>query len=315
MNRNKKIFFLFLILLLVSLPTDSFSKKRKNRYFIKIETPEELRHIFRYKGQIVPFLSAHRGGQESHLPENCIATFSNTFKHTYAIMEIDPRYTQDSVIILHHDDTLERTTTGKGRVADFPYSELKKLKLKDMAGNVTSYEIPTLSETIKWAKGKTILVLDKKDVPIEERLKIVEEHNAEPYSIIMAYTFEEAKRCYELNNNVLMQIFINTPDKIPEFEKTGVPWENVVVFVSHQVPNNPTIFNLINEKGALCILGTSRNLDRELIRRNKTSDELSNSYIKLFELGADILETDYPVPVSRLLADWFSFKPGNNHLR
>jgi glycerophosphoryl diester phosphodiesterase len=315
MLSNKKIFFFSLIILLVSLPTDSFSKRKKNRYFIKIETPEELRKIFRYKGQIVPFLSAHRGGPESHLPENCIATFSNTLKHTYAIMEIDPRYTKDGVIILHHDDTLERTTTGKGRVADYSFSELQKLKLKNMAGNVTSYKIPTLSETIKWAKGKTILVLDKKDVPIEERLKVVQEHNAESYSIIMAYTFEEAKRCYELNNDILMQIFINTPDKIPEFEKTGVPWENVVVFVSHQVPNNSKLFNLINEKGALCILGTSRNLDKELIRRNKTNDELCNNYIKLFELGADILETDHPVPVSKLLTDWFSFKTDNNHLR
>lgn len=303
MISNKKIFSLILILFLVSLPTDSFSKRREDRFFIKIETPEELRQIFRYKGQIVPFLSAHRGGPENYLPENCIATFSNTLKHTYAIMEIDPRYTKDSVIILHHDDTLERTTTGKGRVADFSFSDLKKLKLKDMAGNVTSYEIPTLSETLKWAKGKTILVLDKKDVPIEERLKIVEEHNAEPYSIIMAYTFEEAKRCYELNNDILMQIFINAPDKIPEFEKTGVPWENVVVFVSHQVPNNPTLFNLINEKGALCILGTSRNLDREIIRKNENVDELSSNYRKLFELGVDILETDYPVRVSQFISN------------
>ena len=63
-----------------------------------------------------------------------------------------------------HDPTLERTTTGKGRVVDFTLGELKQLRLKDNSGNVTEFQIPTLDEVLDWARGKTILVLDQKDV-------------------------------------------------------------------------------------------------------------------------------------------------------
>jgi glycerophosphoryl diester phosphodiesterase len=100
-------------------------------HVIKPRNPQELRELFRYTGELMHFVSAHRGGSQPKFPENCIATFENTLKHTYAIMEIDPRYTKDGVIVVHHDATLERTTTGEGRVADMTLQELKELRLKD----------------------------------------------------------------------------------------------------------------------------------------------------------------------------------------
>src|SRR5688572_20012996 len=81
-------------------------------------TPEGLRELFRRTGEPLPVLSAHRGGPMKGFPENCLATFSNTLQHTFSLMEIDPRYTKDGEIVLFHDATLERTSTGRGRVAD-----------------------------------------------------------------------------------------------------------------------------------------------------------------------------------------------------
>ena len=71
---------------------------------------------------------AHRGGARAGYPENCIATFEHTLEHTFAMMEIDPRYTKDGTIVLHHDARLERTTNGKGLVADFTLQELKRAR-------------------------------------------------------------------------------------------------------------------------------------------------------------------------------------------
>lgn len=285
-------------------------KKGERYYYMDPGTPEGLREIFRYKNGLIPFLSAHRGGPESHLPENHTVTFGNTLSHTYAIMEIDPRYTKDSVIIVHHDNDLRRTTTGEGRVSDFTYGELQQLSLKDMEGNPTPYKLQTLEEMFKWAKGKTVLVLDKKDVPIDKRIKIVEECEAEAYAIVMAYSFEEAKLGYSLNKNIMMQIFIPTPEKVKEFEETGVPWENVVVFVGHQLPKNREVFDLIRQKGALCIVGTSRNFDLQLTR-GEVSDihELKDGYNGLTRIGADILETDIPVEVCKVMFDNISIHP------
>ena len=280
------------------------------KHYINAKTPKGLREIFHYTGDRVPFLSSHRGGPEKNMPENHTATFANTLRYTWSTMEIDPRYTKDSVIIVHHDPTLDRTTTGHGKVSDFTYKELQLLNLKDKEGNPTNYKIQTLREMLKWAKGKTILVLDKKDVPIEDRIKMVEDCKAESNAIVMAYNLDEAKLAYELDKDIMMQVFINTPEKVLEFDQTGVPWKNVVVFVSHQMPEDTTVFDLIHQKGALCILGTSRNLDREFIRGNVSdTGEIKNEYNALFQAGADILETDIPVEVCNLVFDDVPIQP------
>jgi len=279
-------------------------------HYIDAKTPEGLREIFRYTGDRVPFLSAHRGGPEKHLPENHTVTFENTLKHTWSVLEIDPRFTKDSVFIVHHDPTLWRTTTGEGRVADFTWEELKGLKLKDMQGNITEYKIQTLKEIMDWARGKTILVLDQKEAPLGAYIDIVEECMAESFAIIMADSFEDVKTIYSRNKNIMMQVFIGSPDAVKEFEQTGVPWENIVAFVSHQVPEDKSVFELIHQKGALCILGTSRNLDRELIRGNVSDiGELKDEYNALFGMGADILETDIPVEVGKIVFDNVSIHP------
>jgi glycerophosphoryl diester phosphodiesterase len=246
-------------------------------------------------------LSSHRGGPETNIPENRIATFENTLKHTYSIMEIDPRYTKDSVMIVHHDPTLQRTTTGKGRVIDFTFDELKGLRLKDTKGNATQYPIPTFEEVLKWGKGKTVFVLDDKGVSIRDRVKMVEKHQAESYCIVMAYSYNDAKICYRMNPNIMMQIFIATPEKFAEFEQTGIPWKNVVVFVGHKKPADMQVIKMIHDKGARCIMGTSRNLDRELIEgRVSQIGLLKDGYNALLSEGIDILETDIPVPVSKV---------------
>jgi glycerophosphoryl diester phosphodiesterase len=127
----------------------------------------DLRDFFKYSKDKISFISAHRGGPREGFPENCIETFENTLRTTPAILEIDPRFTRDGEIVLMHDVTLDRTTDGQGKVIDYTLAELKKLRLKDTEGNMTPYQIPTLDEALQWAKGKTVLVIDEKDVLME----------------------------------------------------------------------------------------------------------------------------------------------------
>ncbi len=311
MKKFRSIIFFLLLLQFVFLPyTNTFGRDKGRNYYTDAHTAQGLQELFHYNGKSLPFLSSHRGGPEKNMPENCITTFANTLKNTYSIMEIDPRYTKDSVMVVHHDPTLQRTTTGKGKVIDFTFEELKKFRLKDTQGNATEYRIPTFGEMLKWARGKTIFVLDNKGVLIEERVKMIKKYKAESYCIVMAYTFEEAKICYGMDKNIMMQIFIPTPDKVGEFEKTGVPWKNVVVFVGHKKPTDMTVIKMIHDKGARCIMGTSRNLDREFIEGKVANiEDLKDGYNALLREGIDILETDIPVPVSKVFNTYKSIDP------
>ncbi len=44
---------------------------------------------------------------------------ADTLRSTYAILEIDPHFTKDSAIVVMHDNTLDRTSNGKGKIADY----------------------------------------------------------------------------------------------------------------------------------------------------------------------------------------------------
>src|SRR5882757_361882 len=106
----------------------------------------DSRDYFHYSGRDLPIISGHRGGATTEYPENCLATFKHTLSFTPALFEVDPHLTKDSGIVLLHDATLERMTTGHGKLNDYTVEEVRKLFLKDVEGNVTPYHLSTLDE-------------------------------------------------------------------------------------------------------------------------------------------------------------------------
>lgn len=266
------------------------------------KTTHDLQVVLRPGEVPTPFVSAHRGGPGKGFPENCIATFERTLQHTFALLEIDPRRTKDGSIVVHHDATLERTTTGSGKVADFALAELRQLRLKDTEGQETSFQMPTLDEAIEWARGRTVLVLDQKDVTAVERAEIVTRHKAEAFVMLIVSSFKDAQAVHQLNPNIVMEVMVPTLAKAQEFDRLGIPWRNVVAFVGHVPSEDPALYEFIHGKGASCMIGTSRNLDREVIEGNVGGiKELEAGYRAFLERGADILETDIPVILGPLL--------------
>lgn len=103
-------------------------------------------------------LQAHRGVSTDY-PENTLAAFDAAADEGYAIVECDPKYTGDGVIVMHHDRTTVRTgrsADGKPapdkNVSDYAFDELRALdfglwKNEKFRGE----QIPTLSETLEFA--------------------------------------------------------------------------------------------------------------------------------------------------------------------
>lgn len=295
-----RFFFIIIPALLLSLTAEEVPAIRLHR--IVPRTAQDLQALLKFSPGSSAFVSAHRGGPGKGFPENCIATFEHTLQHTFSLLEIDPRRTKDGAIVVHHDATLERTTTGAGKVADFTLAELKQLRLKDTAGVATPFQILTLDEAIEWARGKTVLVLDQKDVTPVERAEFVTRHKAEAFVILIVSSFKDAAAVHRLNPDIAMEVMIPTLAKAQEFDRIGVPWRNVVAFVGHLPPDDPALYEFIHRKGACCMIGTSRNLDREVIEGKVSGlQELEPGYRAFLERGADIIETDIPVLLGPLL--------------
>ncbi|MDD4107949.1 MAG: glycerophosphodiester phosphodiesterase family protein [Prolixibacteraceae bacterium] len=94
-------------------------------------------------------LCAHRGAMQSH-PENTLAAFREALKAGAHMIEFDVQLTSDNELVIMHDLTVDRTTSGSGRVSDFTLAELKLLdaglrKSSEFEGE----RIPTLKETLK----------------------------------------------------------------------------------------------------------------------------------------------------------------------
>ena len=120
------------------------------------------------------FVVAHRGDWR-YAPENSIAAIEHSIAVGVDVVELDLQLTRDSVLIVMHDATLDRTTTGKGRVADWTLDSIRTLKLRNGCGIRTKHTVPTLEEALLAAKGRVLVNLDKADryfdlvVPVLER--------------------------------------------------------------------------------------------------------------------------------------------------
>src|SRR5690606_21621310 len=150
-----KMFFCFTFILFSLFLMSPVVAQAQNVHTVRLETASRLHEFFRSKEGTAVIIWRQRRGQVVGLSAHSRETFENTVKFTPVCYEVDPRLTKDSVIVLMHDATLDRTTTGTGKLGAYEWSEVKKLKLKDKHGNVTSYRVPTLEEAIEWARGKT----------------------------------------------------------------------------------------------------------------------------------------------------------------
>ncbi|MBV8327304.1 glycerophosphodiester phosphodiesterase family protein [Chryseobacterium sp.] len=103
---------------------------------------------------------AHRGGWRE-APENSVAAMKKAIEQGVNMVEIDLAMTKDSVLVLMHDQTIDRTTTGKGKPSDYSLEELKKFRLRDGLGVSTQMKIPTLEEILDITQGKIFINLDK----------------------------------------------------------------------------------------------------------------------------------------------------------
>lgn len=93
-------------------------------------------------------LCAHRGGMDTH-PENTIPAFRYSIESGVQMIEFDIQFSKDSVLVIMHDDSVDRTTDGKGNVADLTFKELKQLDAGIKKGEqFKGTKIPTLEETL-----------------------------------------------------------------------------------------------------------------------------------------------------------------------
>jgi glycerophosphoryl diester phosphodiesterase len=290
--RNSKKYYLVLFAFCISF-FETVAQKN-SLCVLKINNHRQLKVFFKYTGNDMPIISGHRGGIINGFPENSIEAMENTLRYTPAFFEVDPRITKDSVIILIHDATLDRTTNGTGKVIDYTWEELQQLRLKDKNGNLTPFKIPSLEEAIKWSKGKTVLNLDKKDVPMEMTEKIISDLKAEGHVMVTVHNAEQAKFYYQKNKLIMFSAFVLTKEELDQYEKSGVPWSNMMAYIgSNHKDENQELLHLLHRRGIMCMISTAPRYDKLDLK-----DDRYNVYREILKSGVNVIESDLPIEVA-----------------
>ena len=253
--------------------------------------------FFRYQpGQLPsvarPKISAHRGGGDlTGYPENCLESFGYLAKNLPVIIECDIDLTKDSVMVMMHDATLDRTTTGTGKLIDKTYAETRQYRLKDNAGNVTTYTIPTLEEVLRWGKNKVTFTLDvKRNVSFAKVVDMIHKTGAGDYAAIITYNAKDAALVHQLNSNLMISVTIRNRTEYDRLHDLGLPDNRMIAFVGVTEPGTD-LYKFLHEKGIACILGTLGNLDKQAAAKG---DQV---YRQFAENGADVMSTDRPLEV------------------
>ncbi len=118
---------------------------------------------------------SHRGDWRNY-PENSLPAIESIIRMGVDMMELDLKKTKDGVLVLMHDGTLDRTTTGRGKVSDYTYEELLKFNLKRGHGiDIPGLKIPTLRQALEVCKDRITVNVDQGYEYYDEVLAIAEE--------------------------------------------------------------------------------------------------------------------------------------------
>ena len=226
---TKKLFFLLPIL----LTAFSISAQTRTDKLLKNLHDNESKYIF---------VIAHRGDWRN-APENSLQSIEKAIAMKVDMIELDIQPTKDGNFICMHDETLDRTSTGKGPIKDYTTEELKKFVLRSGNGIKTRQPIPTLKKALNVCKGRILVNIDKGGTYIKEIMPIIQECGMEKQVIIKGYyPVEKVKKEYGSNESMLYMPIVNLWDKeavatIQTFIKNFTPIAYELCFKDDANPN------------------------------------------------------------------------------
>ena len=163
---------------------------------------------------VKPLCIAHRGFS-GIAPENTSIAFQKALELHPDAVELDVHLSKDGELIVIHDDTVDRTTNGKGKVAELTLSELKSFDAGSWFDKQYQGErIPTLKEALSLMRNKTIVAVELKAAGTAEKaVPLIEQLDMTDQVMIFSFYPEYLKSVKHLNPKIpLLHLFYIQPE-------------------------------------------------------------------------------------------------------
>ena len=271
-------------------PADRVAVPSSSLHYRSYDGAAGLARALRYTQGAERLVSAHRGAPVEGLPENAVATFEHALNYAPALVETDVRRTADGRLVLMHDETLDRTTTGQGRVDAASFEAVRRLRLLDVRGVPTPFRVPTFAEALAWAEGRAVVMVDvKRDVPLSDVVLAIRAAGAEDRAVVIVYSLADHERLHALAPELNVSASVETPADVDALIASGqagrVDLSRTIAFAGVGRAD-PAVVERLHAAGIRVQVGT---FPLDAAAEAATAPE---AYVPLLQAGVDVLATD-----------------------
>ena len=250
---------------------------------------------------------AHRSDWR-HYPENSLAAMEGAIAMGVDMVEIDVQRTADGVLVCCHDSSVDRTTTGKGKIKELTADYISTLKLKTEQG-ITDYGVPTLAEALELCKDRVLINIDKGYNYYDQILQMLVERDMVEQVLIKSSNNAAviAEKFAPYSRNMLYMPVINY--KAKSWEKHSAIFESYISsplpVVAYEICWDGTlkgerkIFNRVLKSGARLWVNTLWDSlcggEKDGFEDDRALNGNENKiYGTLLDLGVTMIQTDRP---------------------
>lgn len=249
-------------------------------------------------------VAAHRGQPDPSAAENALSSFRASLAAGVPFLEIDVARTKDGVLVLMHDDTLDRTTTGSGAVSGGMWTDIHGAKLKRADGKALDEGVPTLAETLEWGRqaGARFELDVKRTTPFTEVVDAVHAAGMEDGVLVVTYTLEDAVIVHHLDPHLMISVTLDKPEALDAVRKVIDP-RRVLGWTGTSDPQIRP-FDILRAAGIEPIFGT---LGRPGERLDDVylADGNPSEYGALVRAGVVMIASDTAVVAQRAIGDGY----------
>ncbi len=247
-----------------------------------------------------PLVVGHRGGFDVGLPENSVLLFDYTLENacrTPIAIEFDVRKSASGSLYIMHDETVDRTTNGTGKISNLQDSYIDTLRLNDRNGTFTSVKIPLFIDILRHFKDKNIiLMLDVKGPIFEEVIKQVKLIQMESKCILLTFTSENTKLALQVTSKMMISALVQNHEQWNSLLGLNIPSAQLIAYINKDTPED--LVNEINTKKVLLMTDMSESI------RNKSIHFDAGYYTSLpVNRKIGVIITDYPLFVNNLFCN------------
>ena len=285
----------------------ALAQSRAERILAEIRNP---------KSKYVVVIAHHNDWR--HYPESSLAALEGAIAMGVDMVEIDVQRTADGVLVCCHDKSVDRTTTGKGKVNELTADYIATLKLKTKEG-VTEYGMPTLAQALDLCRGRVLINIDKGMNYYDQIQSMLAERNMVEQVVIKSSKKPTtvAKYFAKHSQNMLYMPIINYREKnwerhSPLFESylaSDVPTIAYEICWDGTLKGEQKVFKRVIKSGAKLWVNTlwdslCGGKEHSFADNNALNGNEDKIYGTLLKRGVTMIQTDRP----QLLLDYLESK-------